>query len=340
MPTRIKKLGKTLLATGLTLVLASPVAMAADKPTLLNSSYDIARELFASYNEHFNKYWKEKTGQTVDIKQSHAGSSRQAQAIIQGLRADVVTYNQVTDVDILYERGELLPKDWRSKFPNDSSPYYSTMAFLVRKDNPKNIKDWDDLTREDVALVLPNPKTSGNGRYTYLAALGYAQQKFNRDEAQVDAFLRQFLGQVAVFDTGGRGATNTFVERGIGDALLTFESEIQGIIKAFPEEEFQIVVPSSSFLAEFPVAVVEKPAKRNGNLELATAYLEHLYAEDSQRLLASFNYRVHDPVVKAETAEQFPELQLLTIEDIAGDWETAMDVHFASGGKLDQLQRR
>ena len=340
MPIKIKSLGKTLLATGLALVLASPIASAADQPTLLNSSYDIARELFASYNEHFNDYWEEKTGQRVDIKQSHAGSSRQAQAIIQGLRADVVTYNQVTDVDILYEKGKLVAEDWRSKFPNASSPYYSTMAFLVRKDNPKNIKDWDDLTREDVTLVLPNPKTSGNGRYSYLGALGYAQQKFNNDEAQVDAFLREFLGQVAVFDTGGRGATNTFVERGIGDALLTFESEIQGVIKAFPDQEFQIVIPSSSFLAEFPVAVVEKAAKRNGNLELANAYLEHLYTEDSQRLLASFNYRVHDPVVKAETAEQFPDLQLQTIEEIAGDWNNAMDVHFASGGKLDQLQRR
>lgn len=340
MPKKITSLGKTLLATGLALVLASPIASAADQPTLLNSSYDIARELFADYNEHFNDYWEEKTGQRVDIKQSHAGSSRQAQAIIQGLRADVVTYNQVTDVDILFEKGGLVAEDWRSKFPNSSSPYYSTMAFLVRKDNPKNIKDWDDLTREDVALVLPNPKTSGNGRYSYLGALGYAQQKFNNDEAQVDEFLREFLGQVAVFDTGGRGATNTFVERGIGDALLTFESEIQGVIKAFPDQEFEIVIPSSSFLAEFPVAVVEKAAQRNGNLELANAYLEHLYTEDSQRLLASFNYRVHDPVVKAETAEQFPDLQLQTIEEIAGDWNNAMDVHFASGGKLDQLQRR
>ena len=340
MSKKITSLSKTLLATGLALVLASPIASAADQPTLLNSSYDIARELFADYNEHFNDYWEDKTGQRVDIKQSHAGSSRQAQAIIQGLRADVVTYNQVTDVDILYEKGGLVAENWRDKFPNASSPYYSTMAFLVRKDNPKNIKDWDDLAREDVALVLPNPKTSGNGRYTYLGALGYAQQKFNNDEAQVDAFLRDFLGQVAVFDTGGRGATNTFVERGIGDALLTFESEIQGVIQAFPEQEFEIVIPSSSFLAEFPVAVVEKAAERNGNLELANAYLEHLYSEDSQRLLASFNYRVHDPVVKAETAEQFPDLKLQTIEEIAGDWDNAMDVHFASGGKLDQLQRR
>ncbi|WP_027849606.1 thiosulfate ABC transporter substrate-binding protein CysP [Marinospirillum minutulum] len=339
MSLKFKRLGKTLIASGLTLALTSPTVLA-EQPSLLNSSYDIARELFASYNEHFNDHWQEKTGQKVEIKQSHAGSSRQAQAIIQGLRADVVTYNQVTDVDILHERGKLLPKDWRQKLPNASSPYYSTMAFLVRKDNPKNIKDWDDLIRDDVDLVLPNPKTSGNGRYSYLAALGYAQLKFNKDEAKVDAFLRRFLGQVAVFDTGGRGATNTFVERGIGDALLTFESEIQGVITAFPDQEFQIVVPSSSFLAEFPVAVVEKPAKRNGNFELATAYLEHLYTQDSQRLLASFNYRVHDPVVKAETAANFPDLKLLTIEEIAGDWKNAMQVHFASGGKLDQLQRR
>lgn len=339
MALKLNYLTKTLLATSLTLILGSPAAIA-DNPSLLNSSYDVARELFASYNEHFNDHWQEKTGQKVEIKQSHAGSSRQAQAIIQGLSADVVTYNQVTDVDILHERGNLLPKDWRQKLPNASSPYYSTMAFLVRKDNPKNIKDWDDLTRDDVDLVLPNPKTSGNGRYSYLAALGYAQLKFNKDEAKVDAFLRRFLGQVAVFDTGGRGATNTFVERGIGDALLTFESEIQGVIKAFPDQEFQIIVPSSSFLAEFPVAVVEKPAKRNGNFELATAYLEHLYTEDSQRLLASFNYRVHDPVVKAETAANFPDLKLLTIEEIAGNWKNAMQVHFASGGKLDQLQRR
>lgn len=339
MSLKFKRLGKTILATGLTLALGSTQVLA-DSPSLLNSSYDIARELFASYNEHFNKHWQEKTGQRVEVKQSHAGSSRQAQAIIQGLRADVVTYNQVTDVDILHERGNLLPENWREKLPNASSPYYSTMAFLVRKDNPKNIQDWNDLTSDNVDLVLPNPKTSGNGRYSYLAALGFAQLKYNKDEAKVDDFLRKLLGRVAVFDTGGRGATNTFVERGIGDALLTFESEIQGIIKAFPDQEFQIVVPSSSFLAEFPVAVVEKPAKRNGNLELATAYLEHLYTEDSQRLLASFNYRVHNPVVKAETAANFPDLKLLTIEEIAGDWENAMDTHFASGGKLDKLQRR
>lgn len=331
--------GKILLAACLTLAFGSATASAADS-NLLNSSYDIARELFADYNKLFGKYWQEKTGDTVHVRQSHAGSSRQAQAIIQGQRADVVTYNQVTDVDILHEKGNLIPKNWREQLPNASSPYYSTMAFLVRKGNPKNIKDWDDLTRDDVSLVLPNPKTSGNGRYSYLGALGFAQLKFNNDEAKVDDFLRKFLGRVAVYDTGGRGATNTFVERGIGDALLTFESEIRATIAAFPKEQFEIVVPSSSFLAEFPVAVVEKHAKRNGNLDIAKAYLEYLYSEDAQRLLAGYNYRVHNPVVKKETAKNFPSLKLQTIEEIAGNWKDAMKTHFSSGGKLDQLQKR
>ncbi|KDE38579.1 Sulfate and thiosulfate binding protein CysP [Nitrincola lacisaponensis] len=327
------------LAAALALGFSAAQAQAADQ-SLLNSSYDIARELFASYNEHFADYWKNKTGQTVEIRQSHGGSSRQAQAIIQGLRADVVTYNQVTDVDVLHERGNLLPADWREQLPNASSPYYSTMAYLVRKGNPKNIQNWDDLAREDVSSVFPNPKTSGNGRYTYLAAYGYAQQVFGDDQAAIDAFVRTFLNRVAVFDTGGRGATTTFVERGIGDVLLTFESEVNNIIAEYPDHGFEVVVPKVSFLAEFPVAVVERHAERNGNLELARAYLEELYSEDAQRLLAGFNYRVHNETVQAEFADQFPPLELLTIEQIAGSWESAMTEHFANGGKLDQLQRR
>ncbi|QEW07005.1 thiosulfate ABC transporter substrate-binding protein CysP [Nitrincola iocasae] len=327
------------LAAALTLGFAAAQAQAADD-SLLNSSYDIARELFASYNEHFADYWEDKTGNSIEIRQSHGGSSRQAQAIIQGLRADVVTYNQVTDVDILHERGNLLPADWRSQLPNASSPYYSTMAYLVRKGNPKGISNWDDLARDDVSTILPNPKTSGNGRYTYLAAYGYAQQEFGDDQAKIDEFIKTFLSRVAVFDTGGRGATTTFVERGLGDALLTFESEVNNILAQYPEQEFEVVVPKVSFLAEFPVAVVEQHAERNGNTELARAYLEELYSEDSQRLLAGFNYRVHNEVVKAEFADRFPELELLTIEQIAGSWENAMTEHFASGGKLDQLQRR
>jgi sulfate transport system substrate-binding protein len=327
------------LAAALALGLAAGQVQAADD-SLLNSSYDIARELFASYNEHFAQYWQAKTGNTIEIRQSHGGSSRQAQAIIQGLRADVVTFNQVTDVDILHERGNLLPADWRSQLPNASSPYYSTMAYLVRKGNPKGITNWDDLAREDVSTVFPNPKTSGNGRYTYLAAYGYAQQAFTDDQAKIDEFVKTFLSRVAVFDTGGRGATTTFVERGIGDALLTFESEVNNILLEYPQHEFEVIVPSVSFMAEFPVAVVERHAERNGNTELARAYLEELYSEESQRLLAGFNYRVHNEVVQAEFAERFPELELLTIEQIAGSWDNAMTEHFANGGKLDQLQRR
>ncbi|WP_404419605.1 thiosulfate ABC transporter substrate-binding protein CysP [Marinospirillum sp.] len=338
MPFTLNKLKSKLALVGLSLTLGATPALA--ESSLLNSSYDIARELFASYNELFKEHWQEKNGETLEIRQSHGGSSRQAQAIIQGLRADVVTFNQVTDINILHERGKLLPEDWQQRLPNASSPYYSTMAFLVRKGNPKKIHNWDDLTREEVDLVMPNPKTSGNGRYSYLAALGYAQKTFADDQQAIDSFMKGWLGQVAVFDTGGRGATNSFVERNIGDALLTFESEIQGIIEAFPEQEFEIVVPKISFLAEFPVAVVDRHAERNGNLELARAYLEHLYSKEAQRLLAGFNYRVYDDEISAEFADRFPELQLLGIQEIAGNWDKAMKEHFASGGKLDQLQRR
>lgn len=336
----VKSTKQAALGLGLTLVVATGSATAADA-NLLNSSYDIARELFASYNQLFAEHWQATQGQKVNIRQSHGGSSRQAQAIIQGLRADVVTFNQVTDIDILHKRGKLIPADWNTKFPNASSPYYSTMAFLVRKDNPKNIRDWDDLARDDVALVLPNPKTSGNGRYTYLAALGFAQLKWGNNQQAIDTFMQGWLNRVAVFDTGGRGATNTFVDREIGDALLTFESELHGIRAAYPEKDFQIIVPSASFMAEFPVAVVDKHAERNGNLELANAYLDYLYSKEAQDLLASeFNYRVHHPDIVAKTQAAFPQLKLLTIEEIAGSWDQAMSDHFASGGQLDKYQTR
>ena len=335
---RTFKKAKSIVAA-LVLGVSVSQVQAADQ-SLLNSSYDIARELFASYNEHFTQYWQEKTGQRLEIRQSHGGSSRQAQAIIQGLRADVVTYNQVTDVDILHEQGNLVPANWRDQLPNASSPYFSTMAYLVREGNPKNIQNWDDLAREDVSSVFPNPKTSGNGRYTYLAAYGYAQQAFPEDQDAIDNFVKTFLNRVAVFDTGGRGATTTFVERGIGDVLITFESEVNNILTQFPDQKFEVVVPKVSFLAEFPVAVVERHAERNGNLELARAYLEELYSEEAQRLLAGFNYRVHNETVQQEFSDRFPELELLTIEQIAGSWVNAMEEHFASGAKLDQLQRR
>ncbi len=324
-------------ALGAALLSAQP-ALAADRE-LLNTSYDIARELFAAYNVEFKKHWQEKTGETLEVNQSHAGSSKQAQAIIQGLKADVATFNQVTDIDILHQRGKLIPENWAERLPNNSSPYYSTMAFLVRKDNPKNIQNWDDLVREDVALVMPNPKTSGNGRYTYLAALGYAQDAFGDDQAKIDQFLADFLGQVRVFDSGGRGATTTFVERGIGDALLTFESEVLNLADRL-DGEYLVITPEVSFLAEFPVTWIDEYIKQNGTEELAKEYLTHLYSEESQRLLAGFNYRVHNEVVKAENADRFKELKLKSIDEIAGGWENAMKVHFTSGGKLDQLQRR
>lgn len=329
------------LVTGLALgasLFAQP-AVSADRE-LLNASYDIARELFAAYNEHFSEYWEEKTGETLDISQSHSGSSKQAQAIIQGLKADVATFNQVTDINILHTRGNLIPENWAERLPNNSSPYYSTMAFLVRKGNPKNIENWDDLIKEDVDLVMPNPKTSGNGRYTYLAALGYAQDRFGDDQQKIDNFLQDFLGHVKVFDSGGRGATTTFIERGIGDALLTFESEVLNLADRYDNGEYEVVTPKVSFLAEFPVTWIDEYVEQNNSEELAKAYLEHLYSEDAQRLLASFNNRVHNETVKQENSDRFPEVKLLPIDEIAGSWENATKKHFASGGKLDQLQRR
>ncbi|WP_025740211.1 thiosulfate ABC transporter substrate-binding protein CysP [Salinivibrio socompensis] len=333
------KVFKTLAISALLATSASQVS--AEEQTLLNSSYDIARELFADYNPLFAEHWQEKTGESITIKQSHSGSSAQARAIIQGLPADVVTFNQVTDVQVLHDRGKLIDADWKDNFPNSSSPYYSTTAFLVRKGNPKNIENWDDLAKDDVASVFPNPKTSGNARYTYLAALGYAQKAFGKDNTeQQDQFLKQLLANVAVFDTGGRGATTSFVERGIGDVLVTFESEVNNIRQQYGSDEYDIVVPKTSILAEFPVAVVERNAKRNGTTELANEYLSYLYSEKAQRLLANFNYRVHHQAVAEEYADRFPHVELLTVEEITGSWGKAMKNHFASGGKLDQLQRR
>ncbi|TQQ50478.1 sulfate ABC transporter substrate-binding protein [Vibrio cholerae] len=323
------------------LLLAGSFQASAADQTILNSSYDIARELFVAYNPVFAEHWQQKTGKTVEIKQSHAGSSAQARSILQGLAADVVTFNQVTDVQILHDKGKLIPENWQTLLPNASSPYYSTTAFLVRKDNPKNIQDWSDLVRDDVKSVFPNPKTSGNARYTYLAALGFAQKQFGQDnQVQQDEFLKKFLANVAVFDTGGRGATTSFVERGIGDVLITFESEVNNIRQQYGADDYQVVVPKTSILAEFPVAVVEKVAKRNGTYDVATEYVSYLYSEPAQRLLAEFNYRVHDAKVQAEFAERFPAVELLTVEGIAGGWEQAMKTQFANGAKLDQLLRR
>lgn len=319
--------------------LFSAGAHAADQE-ILNTSYDIARELFAGINPKFQEYWKKESGNDVTVKQSHAGSSTQARAILQGLKADVVTFNQVTDIDILASKGNFVAKDWQKKFPNNASPYYSTTAFLVRKGNPKNIKNWDDLARDDVKLVFPNPKTSGNARYTYLASWIYANKAFNGDQQKIKDFVGKFLGNVVVFDTGGRGATTSFVERQLGDVLLTFESEVNLIRKEYGEDQYDIVVPPISILAEFPVAVVERVAKSKGTLEVANAYLNYLYLPEAQRILASSYYRVHDAEVKDEFAAQFPDLELVAIESVFGSWEQIDKDHFANGAILDELLRK
>ena len=321
---------KALLTALFALVLP---AIAAEKE-LLNASYDVARELFARYNA---LYEKEHPG--VKIKQSHAGSSKQATAILQGLKADVVTFNQVTDVDILAAKGKLLPENWRDRLPHHSSPYYSTTAFLVRKGNPKHIENWGDLTKEGVSIVFPNPKTSGNGRYSYLGALGYAQDAF-KTEAEQHAFLKELLAHVAVFDTGGRGATTSFVERKIGDVLITFESEVNGIRQEYGADDYEVVVPKVSILSEFPVAWLDKNTEAKGSTDAAKAYLQYLYSEPAQRLLAENYYRVRDEKVQAEYKDRFPDVQLKTVEDIGGSWEQVMKTHFNNGGLLDQLQKR
>lgn len=321
---------RLLLLSAALAALSLPVsASAADK--LLNASYDIAREIFAAQNEAFIKA---NPGVTVD--QSHGGTSRQARAIVEGLEADVVTFNQVTDVEFLAKNG-FINEGWQSEFPNNASPFYSFPSFLVRAGNPKNIKDWDDLARDDVQVIFPNPKTSGNARYTYLAATAYAKEKFAGDEAKVTEFVDKIFDNVPVFDTGGRAATTTFVERETGDVIITFEAETKSIAKQYGEDKFQQVVPSMSLLAEFPVAVVDKVADAKGSQELAKKYLDFLYTPEGQKIAADFGHRVHDEAVAAEYKDQFPEIRLVTVEDVFGGWEKVSEEHFAEGAILDGI---
>jgi sulfate transport system substrate-binding protein len=325
---------KTLrLAAALALGLGT-AATAAEPAKLLNVSYDIARELYAAINPAFAAHWQATTGQSVTIDQSHGGSSRQARAIIEGLQADLVTFNQVTDVQALVERGGFVAADWQSRLPNNASPNYSLPAFLVRKGNPKNIRDWGDLARAGVAPVFPNPKTSGNARYTYLAAWAWGLE--NGGPQAAETLVKGILGNVPVFDTGGRAATTTFVERGIGDVLVTFEAEVHAIAREYGTDRFDIVVPSMSLLAEFPVAVVDRVADRRGTRKLAEAYLDFLYSEQGQTILAEFSNRVHHPAVKARFADRFPEVRLVTVEQVFGGWAQATKDHFAEGGSLDR----
>lgn len=321
-------------AVAAALVLAATPALAQDK--LLNVSYDISRELFASLNPVFAEAWKARTGRDVTIEQSHAGSSKQARSILEGLPADVVTFNQETDVNML-AKGGMVAENWREAFPNNASPWYSMPAFLVREGNPKNIQTWADLAREDVQVVFPNPKTSGNGRYTYLAAYAFALRENNGDQAAAQDFVRKIMANVPVFDTGGRAATQTFVERNIGDVLVTFEAETRQIAAQYADRGLVPITPPVSLFAAFPVAVVEENTEKNGTTELATEYLNWLYSPEAQRIVAEGGNRTANEEVTAEFADKFPQVELLTVDDVFGGWDKIETEHLASGGILDQV---
>ena len=272
----------------------------------------------------------------MKVNQSHAGSSKQAGLILEGLEADVVTFNQVIDVDTL-AKGEFVTADWKSKFANNASPFYSLPAFLVREGNPKGIKDWADLARDDVKIIFPNPKTSGNGRYTYLAARAWATEAFAGDEARIEEYLKKVFSNVPVFETGGRAATTTFVENKIGDVLITFEAEVLGTIKQLGDDQYDAVIPSVSLLAEFPVAVVDKVVDKRGTREIATAYLNYLYSPDGQDIAGALFHRVHEAAAVEKYKAQFPEVRLVTVEDVFGGWDKIKADHFAEGGLLDKV---
>lgn len=316
-------------------VLASGELRAGDV-SLLNVSYDPTRELYKEYNPVFAKYWKAKTGDTVTINQSHAGSGKQARAVLDGLEADVVTLALAYDVDQLYQKRKLIPENWQSLLPNNSSPYTSTIVFVVRKGNPLNIKDWNDLVKPGVAIVTPNPKTSGGARWNYLAAWGYALKHNNNDEAAAKNFMGKLYKNASVLDTGARGSTTSFVEREIGDVLITWENEAYLVLREFGADKFEIITPSLSILAEPPVAVVEDVARKHGTTEAATEYLKYLYSKEGQEIIANNFYRPSDLEVAAKHGSQFPQLQLIKIDQFGG-WNAAQEKHFADDGVFDQI---
>lgn len=303
---------------------------------LLNVSYDPTRELYEEFNTAFANHWKEETGQEVTFNQSHGGSGKQGRAVIDGLEADVVTLALAYDIDEIAQARGLLNDDWQTEFEHNSSPYTSTMVFLVRSGNPKGIKDWDDLVREDVSVITPNPKTSGGARWNYLAAWGYAQKKFNNDEEKVKQFIKQLFANVEVLDSGARGSTTTFVEREIGDVLIAWENEAYLSLKEFGEDKFEIVTPSISILAEPPVAIVDKVVEKKGTGEVAKAYLEYLYTDEGQELAAKHFYRPRNKEIIEKYKDQFQELELLTIDEFGG-WKEAQATHFADGGTFDEI---
>jgi sulfate transport system substrate-binding protein len=319
---------------GLALAAALPLSASAATVELLNVSYDVARELYKDINPAFAADWKKKTGETVVIKQSHGGSSKQARAVADGLEASVVTMNQANDIDFLADRG-LVAKDWARKFPNNAAPYYSTMVFLVRKGNPKQIRNWDDLAKPGVQVVIPNPKTAGNGRYTYLAAWGSVIKK-GGNEAQARDLVKRIFKNVPILDAGGRAATTTFTQRQIGDVLVTFENEVN-LVRAEFGDNFEVVYPSVSILAESPVAVVDKVVDRKGVRKEATAYLNFLYSEAGQDIGARHYLRVRSDAVMKKYAANYKPISLFTVDDMFGGWKQAQKRHFDDGGEFDKI---
>lgn len=326
---------KVFIATVMSLVAAPALAATIN---LLNVSYDPTREFYREYNKSFAKHWKEKTGDDVVIRQSHGGSGAQARSVAFGLDADIVTLALAYDIDALRLRDELIPEDWQSRLDKNSSPYTSTIVLLVRKGNPKNIQDWNDLARDDVEVITPNPKTSGGARWNYLAAWAYALRQYDNDETKAYDFVRKIFANVSVLDSGARGSTNTFAQRGLGDVLIAWENEAYLSIQQLGNNELEMIVPSLSILAEPPVTLIDKNVDRKGTRAVAQSYLENLYSDDAQRLAAKHFYRPSNPDIAAEFSDQFPQIELVTIDEVFGGWTKAQDTHFNDGGMFDRIQ--
>jgi len=329
--------GLGLLLAGLMVAFSIQSRAQGGEVSLLNVSYDPTRELYQDFNQAFAKYWKAKTGQTVTIEQSHGGSSKQARAVIDGLQADIVTLALAYDIDAISQNAGLLPADWQKRLPQNSTPYTSTIVFLVRKGNPKHIKDWDDLVKPGISVITPNPKTSGGARWNYLAAWAYALKQPGGNEQAAQDFVKRLYKNVPVLDSGARGSTTTFVQREIGDVLIAWENEAFLSIKELGPDKVEIVVPSQSILAEPPVAIVDKVVDKKGTRAVAQAYLEYLYTPEGQEIAVKNYYRPRLESVAKKYASTFPDIKLVTIDEVFGGWQKAQKTHFADGGVFDQI---